>query len=248
MCGTLSACGPSVEHARKTFPAISKERPLCTKSSITDSASKRRASAHPLGPTGGWYDNNNNTLVDYTRTAQRDSNHLEMDNGCISGFVRFDKPGYLQARSYDDYFGDVYCGWSPKKLQIKPTEQFVFVSLGTCSVGDGGLDQVHEVAWFPENSSEGTLIFSTAHPSPGEKLSASETYRPSLLGNEYQFNETLATKTTADYLRKGDLAAAMKVVDDGSYDEFLEKKLYTSSYGFEIAAAAKLKELPPKQL
>jgi len=213
VCAALTACGPSVKQARENFPQISKQRPLGTKSSTTDSASAKRASAHPYGPSGGWHDNGN-TLVDYKRTAQRDTNHLEMNNGCISGFVRFDRPGYLQARSYDDYFGDVYCGWSPDKLQLKPTDQFVFVSLGTCSVGDGGLDQIHEVAWFPENSSEGTLIFSTAHPSTGEKLSAADIYRPSLLGNAYQFNEILATRAAADYFRKGDLKAACAVIDD----------------------------------
>ncbi len=214
ICGIFSACGPSVEQARKMFPPISKQRPLGTKSSTTDSASIKRASEHPLGPTGGWYESNNN-LVDYSRTVKRDANHLEMSNGCISGYVRFGKPGYLIARSYDDYFGDVYCGWSPNKLQIKPTEQFVFVSLGTCSVGDGGLDQVHEVAWFPKDSSEGTLIFSTAHQSPGQQLTAADVYRPSLLGNVYQFNETLANKAAEDNLRKGDLAVARKVIADG---------------------------------
>lgn len=144
------------------FTQISKDRPIGTECSTSDSASVKRAPMHPLGPTGGWYESGNN-LVDYNKTMVSDANHLEVRNGCISGYVRFDKPGYLQARSYDDYFGDVYCGWSPKKLQIKPTKDFVFVSLGICSVGDGGLDQVHEVAWFPDSGSTGTLVFSTAH-------------------------------------------------------------------------------------
>lgn len=209
----LCACGPSVEEARKTFPPISKDRPLGTKCSTTDSASLKRAPAHPLNPTGGWL-GKGNSFVDYDRTMKRDKNHLELSDGCISGYVRFAVPGYLRARSYDDYFGDVYCGWSPLKVDLKPTSDFVFVSLDLCSVGDGGLDQVHEVAWFPQGTSQGILIFSTAYKSPGQALTAADTYRRELLGNSWQFNDKLAQNAAIAYLARGDLPAAKRVIED----------------------------------
>jgi hypothetical protein len=210
----ITACGADLEADKKKYPALSKERLVGSKCSLNDSASVKRAAMHPLGPTGGWnlYGRENNQ-IDYSRTKKLAANYLVLDRGGISGYVKFDKPGYLQARSYDDVYGDVYCGWSPDKLEVNPTKDHVYVSLGTCSVGDGGLEQVHEVGWFPQGQAEGTIVFSSAHPDKPTPLTAADLYRPDLLGNQYQFNDSLAAKTIADYLRQGNFKKANEVID-----------------------------------
>lgn len=163
---------------------------------------------------GGWL-SGRKPMVDYLRTVDRTSNHLVFAD-VIKGYVKVDKPGYLQARCYDDYYGNVYCGWSPSKLHLKPTARPVYVELDTCSVGDGGLDQVHEVCWFPEGSQEGVLIFSTAHPSPAPPLRPADLYRAPSLGNAYQFNDRLFEETLYDYLSHGELKQAEKLYDDAT--------------------------------
>ncbi|MFA7336361.1 MAG: hypothetical protein WC028_06220 [Candidatus Obscuribacterales bacterium] len=213
----ITACGAYTEADlkadKKRFPALSRERVVGSKCSVKDSASIRRVAAHPLGPTGGWnLYGRENSQVDYSRSKQLEANCLVFGHGGISGYVKFDKPGYLQARSYDDVYGDVYCGWSPEKLSIKPTKDYVYVSLGTCSVGDGGLEQVHEVSWFPQGQQEGIIVFSSAHPDKPSPLTAADLYRPDLLGNEYQFDDSLAAKAIADYLRQGNLQKADEVI------------------------------------
>jgi len=210
----LTACSADLEADKQRFPGLSKERPVGSKCSLKDSASIRRATEHPLHPTGGWnlYGRENNQ-VDYSRTKQLDANCLILDRGGISGYVKFSEPGYLQARSYDDVYGDVYCGWSPDKLEIKPTKDYVYVALGTCSVGDGGLEQVHEVSWFPQGKIDGIIVFSSAHPCDKSKLTASDLYRPDLLGNQYQFNDSLAAAVISDYLRQGNFKKANEVIE-----------------------------------
>jgi hypothetical protein len=209
----LTACSADLEADKQRFPALSKERPVGSKCSLKDSASIRRASDHPLHPSGGWnlYGRENNQ-VDYSRTKQLDGNCLVLDRGGISGYVKFSEPGYLQARSYDDVYGDVYCGWSPDKLEIKPTKDYVYVSLGTCSVGDGGLEQVHEVSWFPQGQKDGIIVFSSAHPFKRSLLSATDLYRPDLLGHENQFDDKLASDTISDYLAHGNIKKADEVI------------------------------------
>lgn len=210
-CGAYTEAG--LEADKKRFPALSTDRPVGGKCGRKDSASVKRALMHPLGPTGGWnLYGRDNSQVDYSRTKQVAANCLVFGQGCISGYVKFDKPGYLQARSYDDVYGDVYCGWSPDKLEIKPTKDFVYVSLGTCSVGDGGLEQVHEVSWFPQGQQEGIIVFSSAHPDRPSPLTAADLYRPDLLGSTYQFNDRLASETISDYLKQGNLQKADEVI------------------------------------
>ncbi len=210
----ITACGADLEADKKKYPALSTERLVGSKCGVNDSASVKRAAMHPLGPTGGWnlYGRENNQ-VDYSRTKKLAANYLVLDRGGISGYVKFDKPGYLQARSYDDIYGDVYCGWSPEKLEVNPTKDYVYVSLGTCSVGDGGLEQVHEVSWFPQGQQEGIIVFSSAHPEKPSPLTASDLYRPDLLGNESQFNDRLASETISDYLRQSNFKKANEVID-----------------------------------
>lgn len=220
----ITACGAYTEADLKAdkqrYPALSKERIVGSKCSVNDSASVRRAATHPLGPSGGWATRGNsgnngmvNNQIDYSRTKELKANYLTLERGGISGYVKFDQPGYLQARSYDDVYGAVYCGWSPEKLEINPTKDHVYVSLGTCSVGDGGLEQVHEVSWFPKGQTEGTIVFSSAHPDKLSPLTASDLYRPDLLGNTYQFDDSLAAKAIADYLRQGNFKKATEVID-----------------------------------
>lgn len=210
---SVAACNlpPSVETMKRQHPPISQSRPLGTACSETDSASVKRAAFHPLGPTGGWYARK--PFVDYSRTLDRPTNHLVLGE-MITGYVKFPESGYLQSRSYDDYFGDVYCGWSPNKLYLKPTKQHVYVALDCCAVGDGGLDQVHEVCWFPDGKSEGVLIFSTAHPSPEPKLRPADLYQRAFLGNQYQFDQRMFTELMTDDLQQGDLTHADLVCKD----------------------------------
>lgn len=210
---TLCACSLDMRPGSEKYQSISKERPLNSVCSIKDSASVRRESQHPLGPTGGWL-YKDLTLVDYKRVMPHSSNFLTMKNGCISGFVKFDKPGYLQARSYDDFYGDVYCGWSDEKIHIKPVKEPVFVSISTCSVGDGGLDQIHEVAWFADGAKEGVLVFSSAHPQIQTLIGAADLYQKKALGNENFFNSQYAKEVLHSSLAKGDLNLAKRIVQD----------------------------------
>jgi len=209
----LAACSFDMRPGSEKYQSISKTRPLNSPCSKTDTASVRREAQHPLGPTGGWL-YKDLTKVDYDRVIPDTGNFLTMKNGCISGFVKFDQPGYLQARSYDDFYGNVYCGWSDEKIQIKKVNDPVFVSISTCSVGDGGLDQIHEVAWFPDGAKEGILIFSSAYPQSETKISASDLYQKKLLGNEAHFSSQYARDVLHASLAKGDLKLARQVVAD----------------------------------
>ncbi len=213
----VTACGADIEADKRRFPAISHDRLVGSKCSLKDSASIRRALEHPFHPSGGWnllnYNGSESNQIDYSRSKQLDANCLVLGQGGICGYVKFDKPGYLQARSYDDVYGDVYCGWSPDKLEIKPTKDYVYVSLRTCAVGDGGLAQVHEVSWFPKGEQEGIIVFSSAHPCDKSKLSAADLYRSDLLGNQYQFNDSVAAAVITDYLSQGNLKKANEVID-----------------------------------
>lgn len=210
---TLSACNFDMRPGSEKYPSISKNRPLNSPCSKTDSASVKREANHPLGPTGGWL-SHHATKVDYERVMPGASNFLTMKNGCISGFVKFDQPGYLQARSYDDYYGDVYCGWSDEKVHIKKVKDPVFVSISTCSVGDGGLDQIHELAWFGEGAKEGILVFSSAYPQSQSNILASDLYQKQLLGNDYFFSSQYAREVLHTAVKKGDLKLARQIVSD----------------------------------
>lgn len=209
---SCTACSFDTRPLSEKYPSISKARSIGSKCSKTDSASVKREDHHPLGPTGGWHDAKEN-LVDYTREKKNVSNSLVMKNGCISGYLKFDEPGYLEARSYDDYLGDVYCGWSGEKLELKPTKEPVFVSLAVCSVGDGGLDQVHEVGWFPSGKEEGVIVFSTAHSAYDTNITAADLFQEKQLGNEYRFNDYAASEAISSNLKKRDLVSARKIVD-----------------------------------
>ncbi len=214
---SISACGldldpyKTVSKDRANFPLISATRPLGADCGPNDSASIKRALMHPLGPTGGWH--GKKAQIDYTKTKDLKENIFQLHDNMISGYVKVSEPGYLEARSYDDVYGDVYCGWSDDKLKIEPTDKYVLISFGLCTVGDGGLDQVHEIAFFPQNSNRGKLIFSSAHKHT-DNIDAAEFYEPKLLGTSATFNNFLALEVIHSYLAKGDLKKAKEVIDD----------------------------------
>lgn len=200
-----------IDSDKAKYPSISAIRDVGADCGPKDSASIKRALYHPLGPTGSWYGSKPN--VDYTQQKELNSNTFFMHDGLISGYVKVTEPGYLQARSYDDIYGDVYCGWSPDRLEIAPTKKYVKVNLNLCTVGDGGLAQIHELAFFPKSSGRGILIFTSAHPQT-EKIKLSDFYEPSILGNSVQFKRDIAYKLVFNHLAEGDLAAAKSVLND----------------------------------
>ena len=72
-------------------------------------------------------------------------------------------------------------GWSPAFVEYEPQPQPVCVAFSLCIVGDGGLDQVHELCWIPEGEEKGVIVFSTAHPEQSE-LKAHELFLPRHMG------------------------------------------------------------------
>lgn len=232
-----------IESAHKKFPRISQAREVGTACSHNDDASVKRAAYHPSFPTGGWNclrlksKRDPLSFVDYERTAKISKNELLMRDGVICGYVKFTERGYLQARSYDDFLGNVYCGWSPEKLEIKATEKPVFVSLGTCAVGDGGLDQIHEVCWFPKSGEKGFIVYSSAHKPPVSQLTAADLYSADKLGNDIYFNETLAEEAIIALAQKGELDAAQKVIEDSLLHLSKMRDAVEGSTGKSIPAA-----------
>ncbi len=144
----------------KRFSSISKERTIGSVCSETDSATVKRAEQHPLGPTGGWL---HLASLDLSRSADTATNTFRIMNGAIVGYVKFETDGVIKARSYDDTYGAVYCGWSLNSLSYTPQKKAVYLRTGHCVVGDGGLAQVTEICWFPAGGKEGTIVYSTAH-------------------------------------------------------------------------------------
>lgn len=210
LCVT-TACAPV---SKQESNRVSKDRLPGSSCSEHDSASVKRALWHPEGPTGGW-NNHEHSSVNYSRTKSLKSNCLIAPNstGFVSGYVKFDTPGTLRIRSYDDYYGDVYCGWSPYEVKLKPTDKYVYVCFDQCSVGDGGLDQVHEVSWFPEGSEKGTILFSSAHPASESQLDIVDVYQQDWLGSQSYVNEYLTKEVLQAYAKRRDLESARKVVD-----------------------------------
>lgn len=209
----LSSCSLDMRQGREKYHSISKTRPLNSTCSKNDSASVKREAQHPLGPTSRWF-SHDFTKVDYERVMPDTTNFLTMKNGVISGFVKFDQPGYLQARSYDDFYGDVYCGWSDQKIHIKKTKEPVFISIATCVAGDGDLDQIHEVAWFADGAKEGVLVFSSAYPQNHSKIQACDLYQKNLLGGKGFFSSQYAKEALYSCVIKGDLALSRQIVSD----------------------------------
>ncbi len=135
-----------------------------------------------------------------------------MHHNYLAGFVQFAEPGELKLRSYDDTYGSVYCGWSAAKLPLAASSKPAMVRLGRCAVGDGGLDQVHEVCWFAAGKQEGKIIYSSAHPAP--TFNPVDLYRAEDLGNRIYFNDSLAFNTIEAALKLNRIAMAEQVLKD----------------------------------
>jgi hypothetical protein len=135
----------------------------------------------------------------------------------IAGYVRAAAAGTLQARTYDDVYGSVYGGWSPVRLDIKPTPRPVFVALGRSAYGDGGLSQVHEVCWTSKGSPQGVIVYSSAYPAAGPVLRAREIFRADDLGARgAYYNSGLALRMLAEILQDRDLPAAEAFLDQAT--------------------------------
>ncbi len=130
----------------------------------------------------------------------------------LTGFVQFEEAGELKVRSYDDTYGSVYCGWSAAKLSLAASKNPTLVRFGRCAVGDGGLDQVHEVCWFARGKSEGKIIYSSAHPAP--TFNPVDLYRSGDLGNRIYFNDRLAFTTIEAALKLGRIPLAEQILKD----------------------------------
>ncbi len=209
----MSACGDIYEAEKKHLPSISKSRPIGTASGPTDAASIKRIKLRMPGADSAWIYSNDD-FIDTKRTKDVKANSLTPFEGAVVGFVKFDKPGYLQERVYNDFYGDVYSGWSPRKLELKPSKQPVYISL---KLGDlGQTDVVQEVCWFPEGAKNGVLIYSSAYPDVGDKLTAADVYGPEQLGNKYQFHQGIASNAIICNLKNGQFDAAQKILDDSA--------------------------------
>jgi hypothetical protein len=190
-------------------PSLAKDRTPGTTCFAGDSASAKRDLSHPLGPAGGW---GTGVSVDHGREPKASELGLNRAGiGRIAGFLRVTEDGYLRARSYDDSYGEVYCGWSPERLEVKGGG-VARVSLPTCAMGDGGLKQVHEVCWFPAGSERGKIVYSSEHP--GAKQNAAELYRKEDLGSKQYFNERLAFEVIEAARALGDRKMANEVIAD----------------------------------
>ncbi len=130
----------------------------------------------------------------------------------LTGFVQFEEAGELKVRSYDDTYGSVYCGWSASKLPMLAADKPALVRLGRCGVGDGGLDQVHEVCWFASGKPEGKIVYSSAHPAP--TFNPVDLYRAEDLGNRIYFNDRLAFSTIEAALKLKRIELAEQVLKD----------------------------------
>ncbi len=201
----LMLCGCSVEVV--DHPPISPSRPVGAACHAGDSASVKRAAYHPLGPTGGW---GRGAAMEAGREPKASEMGLNRVGGRLTGFVRVEEAGELRARSYDDSYGEVYCGWSPERLELKPG--VARVSLGACAVGDGGLKQVLEVCWFPRGESRGRVVYSSAHG--GAKQNAAEVYVKEDLGSPQYFNSRQALEVIAAARAMGDRELARKAIED----------------------------------
>ncbi len=214
-CGLFGDIDARIERDRERFGSIAADRPIGSACGQEDSASLKRRRVHPRWPTGGW---GGRALLDPQRVRRADTNEWLAIGGEYTGYVKFAQPGRLQARSYDDVYGEVYCGWAPQSVQYTPRQEHVHVAFSRCSVGDGGIDQVHEICWFPEGGDEGTILYSTAHPEEST-LEFHEVYelrhfsRLSNHGdtNSYYFNEYVADQVIRSLLlaRKIDEAHAI---------------------------------------
>lgn len=209
-----------IERDRQVYESISAARPPETLCQLGDSGDVQRRQVHPLGSVGGWY--GPDPVIDKNR--HHDSAHNQFDGigGELAGYVHFPVSGKLTMRSYDDLYGNVYCGWSPTVLDYEPQSQPVYALFSLCSVGDGGLDQVHELCWFPDDEEQGYVIYSSAFPGSTE-LKPHDLFLPRHLGTLvhtennrkiYYFNDREADRILGSLLIAGRLPEARELITD----------------------------------
>ncbi len=145
------------------------------------------------------------------------------------GYLEVKEPGRLAARAYDDVYGSVYCGWSPDALELNSTGKPQLVSLSTCAVGDGGLDTVHEVCWFPRGGKSGIILYSSAFPGP--RYHPVELYRPADLNVQQPGFEVIDAA-----LALGDATLAAQVIEASFAMLARERDLVSGSTGKPIPA------------
>jgi hypothetical protein len=100
-------------------------------------------------------------------------------------------------------------------LSYRPNPKHIFIKLDSCSVGDGGIDMVHEVCWFPENKEleeKGLIVYSSAHVE--QKTFPINLYSKEQIGNKNYFNGMLAQQIIGDFIAEGSIQAAQSVVSD----------------------------------
>ena len=216
-----NGCDPyaQIERDAKRWPLLSITRPPGSACGPHDSASVRRARVHPLYPTGTW-----SAVAEFdVRRSLEEAPPLIPGTSVraalmpvaqvFAGYLQAPTEGTLQARTYDDVYGAVYGGWAPKGLTLSPAVRPVFVVLGRSAWGDGGLRQVHEVCWIPYGTSEGVVVFSTAHPPPQPPLRLSQVYRTEDLGHRGWFNETLVAQLVDEFARDASPSKARALLD-----------------------------------
>ena len=215
----LFSCEPAsmtIERDRQKYAPISAERPLGTSCYPGDSASVKRRYSHPLGPTGGW-----GIYAETDSNRQHDTarNEFLQIAGDVAGYVQFPVSGRLTMRSYDDIYGDVYCGWAPSSVKYTPQAKPVYTIFARCHVGDGGLSKVDELCWFPEDKAQGIVVYSSAYPQK-TGLQPSDVFLPRHIGSMggnggnkiFYFNEHEADKIFDSLLMAGQRDQVKKLV------------------------------------
>ncbi|MBY0547135.1 MAG: hypothetical protein K2W95_07565 [Candidatus Obscuribacterales bacterium] len=220
-----SACSPSaderrsaVEREKNKYARISAQRRPGSACSENDAASVKRYRPFKDGNHWTYAPRVEGcvNLIDPNVTPRTwKGNQLELLDGKLCGFVKFDGPGYLRARIYDDYFGDILCGWNDEILRLEPSSRPVFVRVGLAGDFTDTFRvtpeyPVSEVAWFPDGLRQGTIIYSSAH-SPKCVLGPLAYYRRAQLGHG---NTIYARTMIEDGIKNSDLKFSDQVAAD----------------------------------
>lgn len=190
-------------------PRIAKSRPVGSPCGPKDSASAKRADSHPLGPTGGW-----SSIFSYepARTKDLAESAITFFDGAYTGFLRLPGSGTVKIRAYDNVYGAVYCGWSPRSFHVDASDRAVFFRLGTCSVGDGGVETVHEICWFPDGQEEGRLILSSGHSSSiGAPLEPADIFVEAMKSELGTSWSSLSSDVILSFAKQGNLPEAQRL-------------------------------------
>ncbi|OVE76734.1 hypothetical protein BVX98_04925 [bacterium F11] len=234
--------GAQIEQDKIRYGLLSVERQPGSSCYPGDSASIKRRPFHPRYPTGGW---GPHAEMDLNRHHDTAINKFGRIGGELTGYVQFSKPGRLAMRAYDDVYGSVYCDWSSSSVEYEPQPKPVYVRFSQCHVGDGGLDEVHELCWFPEGEEKGVILYSSAHPEQNE-LKPHDLFLPSHMGNlrqdgekkTYYFNNHEADKIFDSLLVAGKLDQTRKLVS---------KSLENLPFLPPVIDGSTQKPIPPKE-